>query len=387
MAGKHPARIGLALGSLAGRNPALSKSFANDHPAQHSPLMSSYMAGEIISLDQLRAGSLIEELAGSSPNRVDAIDIRGTRAYVTRAPDVTYLPDSHIQIVDSRLVPLEANANGRLALRIMQLGAREHEFRGSYLPSEFEYVDAEVCILSNIFTESFFHWMEEMYKVAVLERIGFQGYYVLHSLPEYPVGWLDLFGVGAGRIIRQLAGPTIFRSAVFTTGFAHEDVSTFPGVFDQLRDTILGAVPSDDPMPAGRRLWLERGVNTFGGARDVVNAEEVRQCCDRYGFSAIDLGSLPAREQVAAVRNADVLAGPHGAAFVHAMWLREHATVVECFSPKHNDPSIFEICRLLRHRYFQLVHYDMPFRPYKHGNDVLIDLSHLNLTSEEIERG
>jgi capsular polysaccharide biosynthesis protein len=230
--------------------------------------------------------------------------------------------------------------------------------------------------------------MEEMYKVTVLERMGFQGYYVLHSLPEYPVGWLDLFGVAPDRIIRQLAGPTIFRSALFTTGFAHEDVSTFPGVFSELRDTILAAVPSDDARPAsGRRLWLERGANTFGGARDVVNAEEVRQCCDRYGFTAIDLGSLPARDQVAAVRDADVLAGPHGAALVHAMWLREHATVVECFSPKHNNPSIFEICRLLRHRYFQLVHYDMPFRPYNHGDNVLVDLSHLNLTFEEIERG
>jgi hypothetical protein len=345
------------------------------------------MAGEIISLDQLRSGSLIAELAGSSPNRIEAVDIGGTRVYVTRASNVMYLPDSHIQIVDSTLVPTEANANGRLALRIMQLGARDQEVRGSYSRSEFHYVDAEVCILSNIFTESFFHWMEEMYKVTVLERMGFQGYYVLHSLPEYPVGWLDLFGVGAGRSIRQLAGPTIFRSALFTTGFAHEDVSTFPGVFDELRDTILAAVPPDDARPeSGRRLWLERGTNTFGGARGVVNAEEVRQCCERYGFGAIDLGSLPAREQVAAVRNADVLAGPHGAALTHAMWLREHATVVECFSPKHNNPSIFEICRLLRHRYFQLVHYDMPFRPYKHGDNVLVDLSHLNLTFEEIER-
>jgi hypothetical protein len=90
------------------------------------------MAGEIISLDQLRSGSLIEELAGSCPNRIEAVDIRGTRIYVTRAPDVMYLPDSHIQIVDSTPVPTEANANGRLALRIMQLGARDQEVKGSY---------------------------------------------------------------------------------------------------------------------------------------------------------------------------------------------------------------------------------------------------------------
>ena len=128
------------------------------------------MAGEIISLEQLRSGSVIENLARSSPTRVEALDIRGTRVHVTRASNVLYLPDSHIQIVDGALVPVEANGDGEFALYIMQEGAKKQEVRGSYLRSELDYVDAEVCILSNIFTESFFHWMEEMYKVAVLEK-------------------------------------------------------------------------------------------------------------------------------------------------------------------------------------------------------------------------
>jgi hypothetical protein len=344
------------------------------------------MADETISLDQLQTGSLIERLAKSSPGRVEPVHIRGTHVHVARIADVLYLPDSHIQIVDGALVPLEANSDG-LALGIMQDFAKKDEVRSFYQRSEFEYADIEACVLSNIFSESFFHWMEELYKVTILEKSGFHGYYICHSLPEYTVGWIDLLGIGADRIIRRLEGPTIFRSALFTTAMGHVDVLSYPGVFHELRGTILQALRLDQPTPgSGKRLWLERGANTFGGARRIVNLEEVQRCYARYGFQSIDLGALPAREQVAAVHSAEVLAGPHGAAFVHAMWLREHSIIVECFSPEHNNPSIFEICRVLGHRYFQMVHHDTPWEPYPHGGDVSIDLSHLQLTLEEIDR-
>jgi hypothetical protein len=58
---------------------------------------------------------------------------------VTRAPNVLYLPDSHIQIVDATLVPVEANPDGGFALFIMQECARKQEIRDSYLRSEFGY--------------------------------------------------------------------------------------------------------------------------------------------------------------------------------------------------------------------------------------------------------
>jgi hypothetical protein len=167
------------------------------------------------------------------------MDIRGTLVHVVSVPDVLFLPDSRIQIVGSTLVPFEANPNP-LALGTMQEAARDLQVRRVYSRSEFEYADAEVCVLSNIFSPSFFHWMEEMYKVAILEQYGFEGCYVSHSLPEYTLRWLELFGVTSDRVIHHVDGPTVFRSAFFTTMLGHVDILSYPGIFYELREKMLG---------------------------------------------------------------------------------------------------------------------------------------------------
>ena len=72
------------------------------------------------------------------------------------------------------------------------------------------------------------------------------------------------------------------------------------------------------------------GVKALNGRR-TVNARDVDKVLTRFGFQVVDMGTMPARRQIAVSSRARCLAGVHGAAFVHTMFLAECSTVIECF--------------------------------------------------------
>ena len=97
------------------------------------------------------------------------------------------------------------------------------------------------------------------------------------------------------------------------------------------------------------------------------------------------MGTMPARGQIAVSSRARCLGGVHGAAFVHAVFLAECSTVIECFSPEYIHPCMLSVCRHLNHRYFQIV-FDN-FDKYPYGRDVMIDCAHLELVLRSLETG
>ena len=115
-----------------------------------------------------------------------------------------------------------------------------------------------------------------------------------------------------------------------------------------------------------------------------MNKEEVYQTLDGYGFNVVDMSTLTVGEQVAASHAATVIAGPHGSQFVHAQQMPEASTVIECFSPAHVNPSILQICRVLRHDYRQIVSRSHVITPYAHGRDCLVDCDHLRLVLDSL---
>jgi capsular polysaccharide biosynthesis protein len=145
---------------------------------------------------------------------------------------------------------------------------------------------------------------------------------------------------------------------------------------------VTAAAPITSPY--GKRLWLDRGINANRPGQ-LVNSEEVDVCLEGYGFKRLDIGSLPLLQQVAASFNADVIAGPHGAAFVHCMYMKPESTVIEVFSPRYIMGGSFEICRLLRHRYVMIADYNSPQYPYRYGQDVHVDCRQLALALQKLE--
>ncbi len=218
----------------------------------------------------------------------------------------------------------------------------------------------------------------------MLERAGFTGHYVLYDQPAFSHELLRCLGVPDGRILIVADEPTVFSAAVFMTPLNVVTAREYPGVFFALRRDLLRAATPSDRSAAPRKIWLQRNAQTNNG-RPLVNAGEVYEIVARHGFDVVDMGDLPIRRQIALANGAEVIAGPHGAGFVHAMFMEPGSTVVECFSPEFINAGNFcpEICSLLDHRWFMLVHSNAR-GAYPYGDELKIDPFQLELLLRSI---
>ena len=243
-------------------------------------------------------------------------------------------------------------------------------------------LEGESCVLGNLYSRNFCHWIsEELVKVVLLERSGFDGRYVLSSLPGFAHEFLALLRIPHSRIV-VADGPLRLRSAWFTTAITARRLHRFLGLFHAVREALLRDV---QPRPGSpRRIWMDRvaGVNNPG--RELLNPDEVYPLLARYGFEVLDMAARPVAEQLALAHGAEALSGPHGAGFIHALFMQPRSAVVECFSPLFINPGIFEICRLLRHRY-QMVAYENCYDGYPHGNRLMVDVSQLELALQALD--
>jgi capsular polysaccharide biosynthesis protein len=343
-------------------------------------------------LHDLVSHSIIEEALKRNPNAVRNVRAHlGSTAHVLSVENVLYVPSLGLQIVDDRLVPAEGIVDPS------NLAFLQHRFRSgadseedtACLSCSFSprYVDEEVCILSNVFSRNFSHFTEELFKVLILERAGYTGPYVYTALPSFAIEFWDALGLDRRRLTQVSSDPVVFRSALYTTNLNFLDLSKCVDVFFELRERMFSAT-AEISSPYGSRLWLDRGAD-LNPARALVNSEEVDSCLEGYGFTRLDPGGLPLLEQIAAARNADVIAGPHGSAFMHCAYMKERSTVMEIFSPNYLDGQYsVEICRVLGHRYIMIVGHNLPVHgwPYPHGTAVEVPLNQLGLALQSLPK-
>ena len=150
-----------------------------------------------------------------------------------------YLPALHLQVWQNHIVPYEANADED-AFPTITIAIKENYFSSRHYarPENTKTIDDSVCIISNIFAHNFFHFIEELYKVIILERLGFDGKYVLSTmpsrlaecLPNFTLEFLTMLGVKSERIL-YCNQPTIFRKAWFTTHICHAETLMYRDVF------------------------------------------------------------------------------------------------------------------------------------------------------------
>ena len=332
--------------------------------------------------EDLRAESVLAP-AASANRSIQEVRFDAGRIEVTRVDGVLYLPQLLLQLAPGGVVPLEAIQN-EWSLRF-ELG---RDFQGKAAayrePFPIDEVDEDVCILANFYSRNFFHWItEELVKVAALERSGFTGRYVLSALPSFAGQFLEFMGVSPDRLIGRLDRPTRFRSAAYVTAITALQLHRHPSLFSELRSMILASVAPIAGAPT-RRLWMDRRLGVNNPGRELLNPEEVYPLLERYGFEVVDMAAHPVPEQIRLANGAAVLSGPHGAGFIHTMFMQPRSSVIECFSPLFINPGVYEICRLLRHRYSMVV-YENCYEGYPHGNRLMVNCSLLELTLQSLD--
>lgn len=304
----------------------------------------------------------------------------GEQACAARVADVLYLPGAGLQLAPGGVVPLEAVQDPWL-LDFEVKRRFQGKLDGMAAPFEVETLEGESCVLGNFYSRNFFHWIsEELVKVVLLERSGFAGRYVLSTLPGFAHEFLALLGIAPERIVVATA-PVRLPSAWYTTAITARRLHRYPGLFHALRDALLSGIPA---ASGPRRLWMDRRLGVNNPGRDLLNPDEVYPLLSRYGFEVLDMAAHPVAHQLALARQAEAISGPHGAGFIHASFLPPRSGVIECFSPLFINPGIFEISRLLRHRY-QMVTYENCYDGYPHGNRLMVDVSQLELALQALD--
>ncbi len=301
----------------------------------------------------------------------------------TRVPDVLYIPDIRLQLIGDADVPAESlQHEWTLGFEI------DREFQGGAAqfstPFECDRRAEEVCVLSNFYSRNFVHFItEELIKVIVLEQAGFTGRYVITGLPPFAAEMLLMLGVPRERLLEAVEQSTTFEAAWYVTPIHGGRAMEFPELYLTLRERLLAAAALRLPTRS-KRVWLERRVGVNNQSREVVNRDEVGRILDAYGFTRIDMATLPLTEQVAVAGATDVLAGAHGAGMVHALFMPPGSDVIECYSPLLVNPGVLELCLLMRHRYSMLV-YDYAYRGYPWGDRLMINTDHLELTLRALD--
>jgi capsular polysaccharide biosynthesis protein len=320
---------------------------------------------------RLRAESVARVVRDRAPRKLD-LDYWAPRLF----QDLLYLPDLRLQVIENEVVPLEILPHAWLLdfERARNFGGRA-PVEGAELEAD-RWEGGEVCILANLYSRNFYHWMtEELPRVVALESQKFKCAYVLPNAGAFAVESLIALGVDRRRLFPAPERPTIFPSAVILPAYHGDIIVRNQDLFWTVRGRLCGLAEARGE----RRLWSSRkaGVNNQG--RDIVCADAVWRLLGRHGFEEIDFGALSFVDQISAARSAQILGGVHGAGFVHASLMPERGGVIECFGPNHINPGCLQICRQLGHNYRMLVHGRTEFWPYPHGEAVAIDLDQLEL--------
>jgi capsular polysaccharide biosynthesis protein len=301
--------------------------------------------------------------------------------------DILYLPGvlepgQSLCLAEERFVPKESILDC-WSVDFFKAQRREHanfkaRYAGDFDVSRF---DGRACILGNLFSRNFGHWTEELLKVVILEHAKVDCVYVTADLPQFAHDFLAFLGIPRERIV-SLSRPTLFARAVFTTAISHENISSYPSALFLLREQVALRLGEFD-RSSQTRVWLERGTGVRNGGI-TANKEEVYQCIRKYDFDVVDMGALTVPEQLRLALEARVMAGAHGAQFVHCQFMPVSSTVIECFSPIHVNPSVLQICRTLKHSYRQIVSRSHLIAPYAYQRDCYVDCEHLNLVLESL---
>jgi capsular polysaccharide biosynthesis protein len=335
----------------------------------------------VVRLDELRCVRLSDRPSDFRSKRFEGLGSRPLQ--LTRVPDVLYIPDLRLQLIGDRLVPSEAlQHEWTLDFEIARgfQGAAARFARPFVCDGRAE----EVCVLANFYSRNFFHFVtEELAKIIVLEEAGYTGRYLIAGLPTFAGEALSMLGLAPERLIQTIAGPTLFAAAWYVTPIYSQRAMDFPDVYLELRKRLL-ATAGPNSQNRSERLWLERSVGVNNQSREIVNRDEVGALLDRFGFARVDIAAMPLAEQIAVARDAVVLAGPHGAGTVHALFMPAGSDVIECYSPLLVNPSVLELCLLMRHRYSMLV-YELAYHGYAWGDRLMVNITHLELALRALD--
>ena len=220
------------------------------------------------------------------------------------------------------------------------------------------------CVLPLVpfYDRYYYHWiLEYLPKLRALERYESEtgvepALLVEADPPSFVVESLSLLGYPPERLVEWTPGTRRVGTLVVTNHRPHlyRLVTPLPHSLDDyrwLRERVRAAL-DEAPSESGRRLYVSRqGIDR---GRRVRNHEAVMRALEPLGFRSVAMESLPFREQVRLVTEAETILGPHGAGLVNALFGTD-PTVVELLPETDLRPHFYTLADVLGFGYASLV--------------------------------
>ena len=243
------------------------------------------------------------------------------------------------------------------------------------------HLPGDYVALCGLWSDAFYHFvLENLPRALLAEKAGFKGRYLVPAGRRFVHEALALIGIGAERIIEwHQQSCTVDRLFVSSAVPGH-DMPYYPGLVSMLRAALLQGAGVSSGATSKRRLMVLR--QDYGQGRRLSNLEEVSSLTAPYGFEPILFDKLSLKEQIRTAAEASALIGPHGAGFVHTMFMQPASLIIEFFSSYYVNPCVLSICKELRHRYFMQVMDSYRNRAELMCNDVMVETSLLSMTLE-----
>ena len=163
---------------------------------------------------------------------------------------------------------------------------------------------------------------------------------------DIPASALDAISATTAREIIKIGGEhlrvsTLYvpqtRSITMDSAFLENVTGDFSAssLFN-LRDKLLSAFP---PEKGGAKkiVLLRQGLY-----RRIKNIKKVLSVLENYGFKFIDIGSLPLKEQINVIHNAEVIVSQGGAAVTNMLFANNEAKFIGLIGPAKNQYLLWE---------------------------------------------
>jgi capsular polysaccharide biosynthesis protein len=216
-----------------------------------------------------------------------------------------------------------------------------------------KYVSLLSCHSSN-----FAHWlMDSLPKLALIEALDEQlkkqfMFIIPDKLPQQMIDSLELLGIPSSQMIPlQEEGITVEKLIL-----CH--VAQHPGRPKKrhllwVRNSLLARViGTSHPTSSSRRIFLSR--SKYSPRRSLVNENEILPILEKYDFTITYPETLSLAEQIRIFSEAEVVLGPHGAAFYSQIFCPSGTSIIEIYNKEYWFHSSRIVANFMGHTHWHV---------------------------------
>lgn len=197
------------------------------------------------------------------------------------------------------------------------------------------------------YLKNYYHWLIEILpRIQLIEndsRYANQPWFLPAECPRFVRTMIEVAGY-SDRVRYLERGIYRFERLAIPTAMSVSEGASHPNEINWLRKTFL-ADTRDRPT---RRLLISRSDSP---QRFLVNESEALERLAPLGFELIQPGKLDFASQVKIFSEAQIVVGPHGAAFANIAFCSVNTGLIEIFASNHVNFSYSQIAKIRQMTY------------------------------------